>query len=163
MHFLVQEQYTEEGIEWDTVEVEFNETLIDTFHQVKIQSIAVPNNVDDNLQEGGLLEVFGLPSEAEMKAGVESCCHFSSNTCFMSGEKADRFTLAHYTGEYDYVIDSQWMAANRIHVVGSGLQTALQNSSCDTLVDMAQVITRNMVLLLHLATVCCRTCNIVQT
>lgn len=31
---LQQEQYLEEGIEWDTVEVEFNESLINCLHQV---------------------------------------------------------------------------------------------------------------------------------
>lgn len=29
-----QEQYLEEGIEWDEVEVEFNESLINCFHRV---------------------------------------------------------------------------------------------------------------------------------
>ncbi len=29
-----QEQYEEEGVEWETVPVEFNQTLMDTFHKV---------------------------------------------------------------------------------------------------------------------------------
>lgn len=31
---LSQEQYLEEGVKWDSVEVEFNESLINCFHQV---------------------------------------------------------------------------------------------------------------------------------
>lgn len=34
VHITMQEQYLEEGIEWDEVEVEFNESLINCFHQV---------------------------------------------------------------------------------------------------------------------------------
>lgn len=114
-------------------------------------------------QEGGLLQVFELPSVAEMKAGVEICCHYSSNTCFMSGDEEDQFTLTHFTGEFDYVIGSQWMAANQVHVVGSGVQTALQNSSCDLLVDMAQVILCEKCKSFYFEAVMCRTCNIVLT
>lgn len=92
-----------------------------------------------NIQEGGLLEVFELPSVAFMKAGVETCCQLSSSTCFLSGEKGENFTLAHFTGECEYMIDTEWTAANQVHVVGSALRTTLLNSSCDLLVDMAMV------------------------
>ena len=32
--FNHQEQYLEEGMKWDSVEVEFNQNLVNTFHQV---------------------------------------------------------------------------------------------------------------------------------
>ena len=150
----------EEGIEWDTVEVEFNESLINAFHQVKpLKSVHNENRLchDLHFQEGGLLQVFELPSVAEMKAGVGICCHFSSDTCFMSGD-GDQFTLAHFTGEFDYVINSQWMTANQVHVAGSKLRTVLQTSSCDLLVDMAQVINENSFILLGNQSVCVCVC-----
>ena len=91
------------------------------------------------IQEGGLLQVLELPSVTEMKAGVEICCHFSSDACFMSGKAGNRFTLAHFTGELEYAIDGQWSVSNQVHAVGSEMQAALLNSSCDLLVDLAKV------------------------
>lgn len=84
--------------------------------------------------------MFDLPTVSEMKAGIEVCCHFSSDTCFMSGHARDQFTLAHYTGEFQYTIDSQWLVASHVHVVEPEVQAALQTSHYDLLVDMAQVI-----------------------
>ena len=57
----------------------------------------------------------------------------------MVGGATDTFTMVHLTGESEYTLDEEWLAANEAHVVGNTLQALLQTSSCSLLVQLAKV------------------------
>lgn len=75
----------------------------------------------------------------EMLAGMRKCCGLSGDSCFMLGSTGNSFTLEHFTGECDYIIDRKWIETNVVHMASPDLQTSLLCSSCDVLVDIVQV------------------------
>lgn len=88
-----------------------------------------------------MLQVLGLSDRDAMRTGVERCCRVSGDSCFILGQDKDRFALAHFTGEYEYVVDEKWAETDRVQIVSHGLQASLLTSSCGVLVEMAQVST----------------------
>ena len=91
------------------------------------------------MQEGGLLETFGKSSVEELRIGVQRCCQFSGNSCFMVGTSEDRFAVVHYTGESEYLIHPDWLGVNQVHMASTELRSFLLSSSCEVLVGMAEV------------------------
>lgn len=90
------------------------------------------------------MQVLGLPDGDAMRAGVERCCRVSGDSCFILNDDKDRFALAHFTGEYEYVIDKKWIRTDQMQVVSDDLQASLQSCSCDVVVGMAQVSCHNI-------------------
>lgn len=117
-----QEQYMEEGIAWDTVEVDFNESLINCFHQ----------------EENGLFHALGLSNQEDRRAEIERCCCQSGDSCFMLESDKDRFSVVHFTGEHEYCMDEEWTKMDQMQVASPTLQGALLSSSFDVVVNMAQ-------------------------
>ena len=85
------------------------------------------------------MDVLVSPNGDELKARVEKCCRYSNDSCFMLENNRDRFSLLHFTGECEYIVDGKWIETNEIHVASSRLQALLLSSSCGILVDMARV------------------------
>ena len=85
----------------------------------------------------------------EIKIGISKLCQFSDDSCFMVGGSLDTFALAHFTGEYEYVIQQDWLAMNNMHVASPAVQTLLKASSCAVLMEMANV--RHILACLHQA------------
>ena len=83
--------------------------------------------------------MFNMAYGEEMRHGVERCCQRSGDSCFLVGNAGDRFTLVHFTGESDYIVDQKWMDASKMHMTSSGVQNSLVSSSCDVIVEMARV------------------------
>lgn len=90
------------------------------------------------------MQVLGLSDRDAVRAGVERCCRVSGDSCFLLEQDKDRFALAHFTGEYEYVFDEKWMATDQVQVVNPSLQASLLTSSCQVVVDMAQVSLRDV-------------------
>ena len=81
-----------------------------------------------------------MPSN-DRRLGVERCCRYSGDSCFMFEQDRDKFSLLHFTGEHEYIVDGKWTKQDQAQVVNPILQAALLLSSCGVVVDMAQVCT----------------------
>ncbi len=85
------------------------------------------------------MEVLGKSSSVEeLKSGISKCCQCSGDSCFMVGGRGDKFALAHFTGEHEYVIDNDWLECNRAQD-SAILQSILLSSANSVLVEIAKV------------------------
>ncbi|XP_064396832.1 uncharacterized protein LOC135343755 isoform X2 [Halichondria panicea] len=116
-----QEQYEEEGVEWETVPVEFNQTLMDTFHKTD-----------------GLLQSVGLDSTHELLTALSTTCDGSGDTCYETD--SDTFVVSHFTGEQSYVVTENWPRMNKLHSVSHDLTRLLRTSTNSVLQDISKMM-----------------------